>query len=106
MSVKEKKARRLRFRKNMREKTDYVNCHGDQPEPNMITLNIYLEPRMDPTHDSVRRTNTIHAFGIDLMGTCDIFSYFGGFSPKNIEWINDSSCEPITLYDKSIDVPM
>lgn len=38
------------------------------------------------------RLNTVHMRGVDEMSTGDIFQYFDGYAPTNIEWIDDTSC--------------
>lgn len=34
-------------------------------------------------------------FGVDSMSTRDILSYFDGYAPSWVEWINDSSCNVV-----------
>lgn len=36
--------------------------------------------------------DTVHVYGVDLMSTKDLLSYFGDYAPTYVEWINDSSC--------------
>ena len=39
------------------------------------------------------RPEVVHLHGTNEMSTSDVFSYFQSYAPRNIEWINDSSCE-------------
>ncbi|XP_076041995.1 uncharacterized protein LOC143025884 isoform X2 [Oratosquilla oratoria] len=43
------------------------------------------------------RREALHVRGIDNMSTEDIFKYFDGYSPSNIEWIDDSRCNIVWL---------
>ena len=40
----------------------------------------------------------VHLHGTDEMSTSNVFSYFESYAPRNIEWINDSSCECCNVY--------
>ena len=39
------------------------------------------------------RPGVLHLHGTDELSTADVFGYFQAYPPRNIEWINDSSCE-------------
>lgn len=39
------------------------------------------------------RPEAVHLHGLDEMSTEDVFELFSLYSPRNIEWINDKSCE-------------
>lgn len=39
------------------------------------------------------RPEAVHLHGLDEMSTEDVFEFFSLYSPRNIEWINDKSCE-------------
>ena len=39
------------------------------------------------------RPEAVHLHGTDEMSTDDVFEFFTLYSPRNIEWINDQSCE-------------
>ncbi|GMH39391.1 hypothetical protein BSKO_07289 [Bryopsis sp. KO-2023] len=75
--------------------TDYDRCHGSFPPPKIIESEIHLEHRMDTTMEIPRRHDTLHVFGVDIMGTSDIFGYFRPFKPLSVEWLNDSSCNVV-----------
>ena len=44
------------------------------------------------------RPEAVHLHGTDHMSTRDVFSYFSAYAPRNIEWIDDSSCMSVCLY--------
>jgi len=41
------------------------------------------------------RLNALHMYGVDAMSTKEILSYFDGYAPSWVEWINDSSCNVV-----------
>lgn len=43
------------------------------------------------------RLEAIHMTGVDDMSTQDVFGYFKEYPPAHIEWIDDASCEYISL---------
>lgn len=51
-----------------------------------------LEPKKDVDATVERRPDAIHVYGVDVLSTSDIKSYFSDFEPRFVEWINDSSC--------------
>lgn len=51
-----------------------------------------FEERADAPVDAPRRPDAIYLYGVDVMSTADIKSYFADYAPKFVEWINDSSC--------------
>jgi hypothetical protein len=50
------------------------------------------EAKRDFGADTMRRTDTLHVYGTDVLSTEDIIRYFLDYSPQWVEWINDSSC--------------
>lgn len=51
-----------------------------------------FEARREAAADEERRQDTIHVYGVDLLNTQEVFSYFAEYGPSFVEWINDSSC--------------
>ena len=45
------------------------------------------------SHTFHHRFEAIHVRGTEDMSTQDIFTYFKGYAPASIEWINDYSCK-------------
>lgn len=43
--------------------------------------------------DAKVRPEAVHLHGTNDMSTRDVFSYFQLYAPRNIEWVNDHSCE-------------
>ena len=43
--------------------------------------------------DAELRPEAVYLHGTDDMSTADVFAYFRVYAPRNIEWINDSSCK-------------
>ena len=39
------------------------------------------------------RHRAVHLHGLDEMSTEDVFQFFSLYGPRNIEWLNDQSCE-------------
>ena len=56
---------------------------------------IFIFPRLPEIPCGDLRPGVLHLHGTDEMSTADVFSYFQAYPPRNIEWINDSSCEKI-----------
>ena len=54
---------------------------------------IILLIRLPDIPEGDLRPEVVHLHGTDEMSTNDVFSYFKLYAPRNIEWINDSSCE-------------
>jgi DNA-dependent RNA polymerase auxiliary subunit epsilon len=52
-----------------------------------------FEPRKDAPEDVPRRETAIYLYGVDVMSSSDVLSYFDEYGPSLVEWINDSSCE-------------
>lgn len=61
--------------------------------PHHHTHTDLYEERADAPPDTPRRPDAIYLYGVDVMSTGDIKSYFGDYGPRFVEWINDSSCE-------------
>lgn len=52
-----------------------------------------FEERREAAPDAERRPEAIYVYGVDVMSTKDLLTYFGDYGPTFVEWINDSSCE-------------
>lgn len=52
-----------------------------------------FEERADVPPDAPRRPDAVYLYGVDVLSTRDVLSYFGDFAPTFVEWINDSACE-------------
>jgi hypothetical protein len=52
-----------------------------------------FEPRKDAPADVPRRETAVYLYGVDVMSSSDVLSYFDEYGPSLVEWINDSSCE-------------
>ena len=48
---------------------------------------------LPPTNEGEVRSKAVHLHGLDEMSTEDVFEFFSLYGPRNIEWINDKSCE-------------
>lgn len=48
---------------------------------------------LDTGLDCNVRRNVIMLRGVDDMSTQDIFKYFHKYPPRNLEWIDDTSCK-------------
>jgi hypothetical protein len=43
--------------------------------------------------DVERRLEAIYLYGVDVMSTREVLSYFTEYGPVFVEWLDDSSCE-------------
>ena len=48
---------------------------------------------LPPVSEGVVRLTAVHLHGTDEMSTEDVLEFFSLYGPRNIEWINDQSCE-------------
>lgn len=48
---------------------------------------------LPPIAEGRIRLKAVHLHGSDEMSTEDILKYFSPYGPRNIEWIDDKSCE-------------
>ena len=48
---------------------------------------------LPPVAEGRVRCEAVHLYGVDDMSTRDVFKLFSVYGPRNIEWINDKSCE-------------
>ena len=62
-----------------------------------------FEGRIDADPSLPRRLDTIHMYGVDLMNSKDVLRYFTEYGPKNVEWINDSSCKYLQPHSCGLD---
>ena len=56
------------------------------------------EKRRDAAVGEVERSEAVHIFGTDKMGTADLFRLFMGKGPEepaHVEWVNDSSANVV-----------
>ena len=44
------------------------------------------------------RPEAVHLHGTDEMSTGDILEFFSLYCPRNVEWINDQSCEDHVMH--------
>lgn len=69
-------------------------------EPNPISSSVSLfstdlyEQRREVGKDVERRPTAIYLYGVDVMSTKEVLSYFSEYGPVFVEWLDDSSCEP------------
>ena len=54
---------------------------------------VKLVKSLPPIPEGEIRPEAVHLHGLDEMSTEDVFEFFSLYSPRNIEWINDKSCE-------------
>lgn len=47
--------------------------------------------------DGQVRTNVIMLKGVDALSTDEIFKYLLRYPPRNLEWIDDSSCKSLVI---------
>ena len=60
--------------------------------------NALWEKRRDAAVGEVERSEAVHIFGTDKMGTADLFRLFMGKGPEepaHVEWVNDSSANVV-----------
>mmetsp|Transcript_8241 Transcript_8241/g.24586 ORF Transcript_8241/g.24586 Transcript_8241/m.24586 type:complete len:457 (+) Transcript_8241:321-1691(+) len=64
-----------------------------QPDDAAGLMNIdLLEQKRDAPAEVSRRREAIHLYGVDLLNTREVLSYFGEYQPVYVEWLDDSSC--------------
>ncbi|KAG2501703.1 hypothetical protein HYH03_000204 [Edaphochlamys debaryana] len=51
-----------------------------------------FEARREVSKDVERRPEAIYLYGVDVMSTKEVLSYFGEYGPVFVEWLDDSSC--------------
>eukprot|EP00927_Polykrikos_kofoidii_P060697 TRINITY_DN55622_c0_g1_i1.p1 TRINITY_DN55622_c0_g1~~TRINITY_DN55622_c0_g1_i1.p1 ORF type:complete len:667 (-),score=109.36 TRINITY_DN55622_c0_g1_i1:225-2225(-) len=61
----------------------------------METDEVGYAPRKDFNPHAPVRLNTLHVFGVNFLSNKDVLSLFDSFEPKEIEWIDDSSCNVV-----------
>lgn len=66
-------------------------------ESGLMDVDLF-EQRKDPGPEIERRLDALHIYGIDLLSTKDMLSYFKDYGPTYVEWLNDSSCN-VTFKD-------
>eukprot|EP00887_Chlorella_sp_A99_P005449 scaffold1.g5449.t1 len=60
-------------------------------ETGLMDVDLF-EARKDVSLTVPRRPEAVHVYGVDLLSTKDVLSYFTDYGPTFCEWINDSSC--------------
>ena len=51
------------------------------------------EKRREVGTDVERRPEAIYLYGVDVMSTREVLSFFTEYGPVFVEWLDDSSCE-------------
>ncbi|GAX84599.1 hypothetical protein CEUSTIGMA_g12020.t1 [Chlamydomonas eustigma] len=51
-----------------------------------------FEERLDVDPSIERRPDAVYLYGVDVMSTKDVLSYFSDYGPSYVEWLNDSAC--------------
>ncbi|EFJ46016.1 hypothetical protein VOLCADRAFT_93817 [Volvox carteri f. nagariensis] len=64
----------------------------------LMDMDLY-EQRREVGKDVERRPNAIYLYGVDVMSTKEVLSYFEEYGPVFVEWLDDSSCN--VLFDDS-----
>ncbi|GFR48894.1 hypothetical protein Agub_g10839, partial [Astrephomene gubernaculifera] len=57
----------------------------------LMDMDLY-EQRREVGSDVERRPNAIYLYGVDVMSTKEVLSYFTEYGPVFVEWLDDSSC--------------
>lgn len=73
-----------------------LTLYGEERDCLLKLMKEYCTTCVDVGFQGDLRPEAIHLHGTDDMSTKDVFAYFTVYSPRNIEWINDSSCEDNT----------
>lgn len=64
-----------------------------QPEDAAGLMDVdLLEQKREVAPEVARRREAIHLYGVDLLNTKEVLSYFREYSPVYCEWLDDSSC--------------
>jgi hypothetical protein len=56
-----------------------------------------FEERQDVDPLIERRPDAVYLYGVDVMSTKDVLSYFSDYGPTYVEWLNDSACKYVCL---------
>ncbi|GLI68096.1 hypothetical protein VaNZ11_012421 [Volvox africanus] len=64
----------------------------------LMDMDLY-EQRREVGKEIERRPNAIYLYGVDVMSTKEVLSYFSDYGPVFVEWLDDSSCN--VLFDDS-----
>ncbi|KAG2435731.1 hypothetical protein HXX76_006928 [Chlamydomonas incerta] len=57
----------------------------------LMDMDLY-EQRREVGSDVERRPEAIYLYGVDVMSTREVLSYFGDYGATFVEWLDDSSC--------------
>ncbi|GLC70763.1 hypothetical protein PLESTF_001030700 [Pleodorina starrii] len=60
----------------------------------LMDMDLY-EQRREVDKDVERRPDTIYLYGVDVMSTKEVLSYFSEYGPVFVEWLDDSSCNVV-----------
>ena len=80
-----------------RQRAERFGTQYTQPtveDSGLMDVDLY-EDRKEAPVEVERRSNAVHIYGVDLLSTKDLLSYFADYGPKYIEWINDSSANVV-----------
>jgi len=59
----------------------------------------HICPRREFNAYAPTRSNALHCFGVDFLSNKEVLELFRAFEPKEVEWLDDSSCNIIFLED-------
>jgi len=62
----------------------------------------HIAPRREFNDFAPVRPGVLHCFGVDFMSNKDVLDLFAEFEPKEVQWLDDSSCN---VFFKEDDVP-
>lgn len=62
------------------------------PESAVLMDMDLFEERHEPKKDVARRKDAVYLYGVDVMSTKDVLSYWKDHGPTFVEWLNDSAC--------------
>lgn len=65
------------------------------PRPMDLAGQDHVAPRREHCNFAPLRQNVVHCFGVDFLSTKDVLGLFQKFDPKEIEWLDDSSCNVV-----------
>lgn len=52
----------------------------------------HVAPRREFCHFAPERANVVHCYGVDFLSTKEVLEAFRKFGTKEVEWLDDSSC--------------
>ena len=57
-----------------------------------VDQSLLMEQRREADPAGAPRPEALHVYGVDLVGTRDLLTFFSVYGPTYVEWIDDSSC--------------